>query len=834
MQNHMILSSLPPTPGKLNDLDVQPGALLVTAAASVTVDALNEHLRPFGLCLPIYPLVPGLTLAEAVAANAGGRRELRYGTIVRYLRAATCVVGHTGALVSDEQQPSMVDSVCSALVCLPATLLDRASMPVRIECGGPTLKRATGYGLHRALVGNGLIHAKLERVTCNLRPLPSLRRAFLLECASMAVACQLADQVLATGVACTALAFLDQPAAAVRVLIELEGTHATLDRQVQYLQPMIAALTTGSWQESHSAWELWAVLLHNPSSTTLSMNLPRLALPGISAQAHVIQRRYGLDGLLWGDVGTGQFHWRLTGGHAGEMRQAAGLLYAAARQRGGTLCSEPLATGCQHQSLTASFQSHEARSKQSAGRYHATATIMTPPSLLQQVRDVVGSSYVLTSDEDLACYATDASIAQAEGKPLAVVLPSSTAEVSQVLRLCDQAGVAVVTRGAGSGLAGGALPTPGALLLGLSRMQQLRIDTQQMVAHVEAGAITADLQRAAEACGLFYPPDPSSQGVSTIGGNIACNAGGPRCLKYGVTADYVLGLTAVLADGRILRVGDSVAGQSFDAGLLQLLIGSEGTLAVITEATLRLIPMPPARRTTLAIFDRLEDACTTVEAIMASGLLPASLELMDDTTIAVVEAYLHLGLPGDAGALLLLLADGEPEAVEAEAQMLADMARRGGARVVQVATSATDEAALWRARRAISPALGRVRPNRLGEDICVPLPHIAEAVRQIKDIAARYDLPIAVFGHAGDGNLHPNILFDARDPQQVTRTWQAAEAIFAMALNLDGTLSGEHGIGMLKRPFLAAALGEDQLAFQRAIKAALDPHSRLNPGKVLV
>jgi glycolate oxidase subunit GlcD len=333
--------------------------------------------------------------------------------------------------------------------------------------------------------------------------------------------------------------------------------------------------------------------------------------------------------------------------------------------------------------------------------------------------------------------------------------------------------------------------------------------------------------------GLFYPPDPSSQGVSTIGGNIACNAGGPRCLKYGVTADYVVGLTAVLADGRILRVGDGITAQSPDAGLLQLLIGSEGTLAVITEVTLRLIPQPAARRTAMAIFDELDAACATVEAIMASGLLPAGLELMDDTTIAVVEDYLHLGLPHDAGALLLLLSDGAPEAVADEAAALAELARRGGARTVQVAQTAADEAALWQARRAISPALNRLRPNRLGEDICVPLPQIANAVRRIKQIAAGHDLPIAIFGHAGDGNLHPNILFDARDPAQVTRTWQAAEEIFRLALELGGTLSGEHGIGTLKRPFLPAALGVELLELQQQLKAIFDPQGRLNPGKLL-
>jgi glycolate oxidase subunit GlcD len=341
------------------------------------------------------------------------------------------------------------------------------------------------------------------------------------------------------------------------------------------------------------------------------------------------------------------------------------------------------------------------------------------------------------------------------------------------------------------------------------------------------------VQRAAEQHGLLYVPDPSSQGVSTIGGNIACNAGGPRCLKYGVTTSYVLGLTAVLSDGRIVRVGDGLTAQTPDTGLLHLLAGSEGTLGVITEATLGLIARPAARRTTLAFFARLDDACATVEAIMASGVLPAGLELMDDTSIRVVEDALHLGLPREAGALLLMLADGEPEAVEWEAQQLAELARRGGASQVQVAGSPADEAGFWQARRSVSPAFARVQPNKLGEDICVPLPQIATTVRRIKAIAERFDLPIPVFGHAGDGNLHPNILFDRRDADQRARAWQAAEAIFTVALEVGGTLSGEHGIGTLKRPFLAAALGDDVLALHHAIKGQLDPRGLLNPGKVV-
>jgi glycolate oxidase subunit GlcD len=453
--------------------------------------------------------------------------------------------------------------------------------------------------------------------------------------------------------------------------------------------------------------------------------------------------------------------------------------------------------------------------------------------LFDSLRAVVGPRYLLTRPDDLGAYAIDASIALPEGPPLAVALPASTAELVALVRVAAKHGLPVVSRGAGSGLAGGAIPSPGALLIALNRMDQIVIDRQQMVARVGAGAVTAEVQRAAESAGLFYPPDPSSQTASTIGGNIACNAGGPRCVKYGVTADYVLGLTAVLADGSVVRWGDGLAGQGPDNGLTQLIIGSEGTLAVIAEATLRLLPLPATRRTTMAVFQTLDAACATVEQIMASGVVPAGLELMDDTTIAAVEAYLQIGLPRDAGAMLLMLADGEPEAVEADSLALAELARRGGAVSVQVARSLADEADLWRGRRAIAPALARIRPSRLGEDISVPLPQIAACVRRIKQVSVEYRLPIVVFGHAGDGNLHPNILFDPRDPAEVARLWPCAEAIFAAALNVGGTLSGEHGIGTLKRPFLYRAVGAGALHLQRQIKQWLDPEGRLNPGKML-
>lgn len=806
-------------------ITVQPAALLVTAAATVTVETLNTTLKPAGLWLPLVPLEPGVTLAQLVQRNAGGRRRFAYGTIARYLRAAT--------LLPSSRPPAPTSAAPDAEPS-PA-----APTPRPITLGGPTLKRATGYGLPRALVGGWLDVGTLLDLTLNLRPLPAHRHPLRLVCADLPSACQLATQLLAAGLGLSALAMLETADTCV-LLAELEGSVAVIERQAAQVTALATAAHADVVPPGDAAWEPWEARATAERAATarhLDLSLPRATLPEFARQSRVILRRYGLDLPLWGDLAVGTLHLTFPDGHAGEVAQAAALVYNLARHLGGSLCTER-GMGA----LAEQLWQHEARHRGIHGVPVPTSTPAPrrPPApagathaLIAQVQAVCGTPYVLTRPDEIGTYTQDASIAVATGAPLAVVLPASTAEVSAVLRLAHAAGVPVVTRGAGSGLAGGATPSAGSLLLVLTRMQRLHVDSTQMIAQVEGGTITADIQRAAEAHGLFYPPDPSSQGVSTIGGNIACNAGGPRCLKYGVTADYLLGLTAVLADGRVIRTGDSIAAQSPDAGLLHLLIGSEGTLAVITEATLRLIPRPAAQRTALAIFDQLDAACATVETMMASGLLPASLELMDATTIAVVADYLRLDLPRDAGALLLLLSDGAPEAVATEAAALAELAQQGGARSVQVARNAAEEASLWKARRAIAPALNRVRPNRLGEDICVPLPQIANAVRQIQQIATRAALPIAVFGHAGDGNLHPNILFDSRDPAQVRRTWQAAEAIFTLALELGGTLSGEHGIGTLKRPFLRAALGDDLLALQRELKAAFDPHGQLNPGKLL-
>jgi glycolate oxidase len=453
-------------------------------------------------------------------------------------------------------------------------------------------------------------------------------------------------------------------------------------------------------------------------------------------------------------------------------------------------------------------------------------------SVISRLEKITGKNGVLRSPEDLAVYGYDGTFE--EHRPDVVVLPNTTEQVSQIVSLSGRERIPVVARGMGSGLTAASVPFQGGIALSMTRMNRiLEIDPINATAHVEAGVVTADLQTAVEKLGLFYPPDPSSIKHSTIGGNIACNAGGPRCLKYGVTGDYVLGLTVVLADGNILHTGGKPIKDVVGYDLTALLTGSEGTLGIITEALLRLIPKPTAVRTALAEFPALADASRTVNAILSAGIVPATIELMDETAITCIEEALHLGLPLDVEAILLIETDGADEAaILREIEAVAAICRECGARQVKIAENEAERSNLWKARRSVSPALARKAPNKLGEDITVPRSAIPEAIRRIKAVSAKYGLPIVIFGHAGDGNLHPNILFDKRDPSQ----WAKVEAIvaeeFAIALELGGTLSGEHGVGSLKRPYLERALGPISTEVQKRIKSALDPLKILNPGKI--
>jgi glycolate oxidase len=452
-------------------------------------------------------------------------------------------------------------------------------------------------------------------------------------------------------------------------------------------------------------------------------------------------------------------------------------------------------------------------------------------SLAADLRRVLSTSQVLDSPQDRTLYAYDGTSTKA--LPDAIVLARTAAEASAVLRVASQLQVPVVPRGAGTGLSGGSVPAEGGIALVLAGMRAVReLDAGSMMAVVEPGTITGQFQKTVEAAGMFYPPDPASLNYCTLGGNVAENAGGPHGVKYGVTKDYVLGLEVALPSGEVVRLGGKQIKNVTGYNLVQLFVGSEGTLGVITEITLRLLPKPPAKRTMLAIFDRLDDAAEAVAGIMAGGVIPATLEIMDQRSIRCVEDYLKLGLPRDAEAILLIEVDGMPVAVEAEAEVIARICRERGVRSFQAARDAREADNLWRARRAISPAISQARPSKIGEDISVPRSAVPAMVREIQRISRDYSLPIVIFGHAGDGNLHPNILTDRRDPVEMERVERAIEAIFEASVRLGGTLSGEHGIGTTKRPFLRMALAPEVISLMRDVKRAVDPQGILNPGKI--
>ena len=452
-------------------------------------------------------------------------------------------------------------------------------------------------------------------------------------------------------------------------------------------------------------------------------------------------------------------------------------------------------------------------------------------TLVEALRAAVPDG-VLTEAEDLIAYGFDGTFY--ERTPPLVVLPVTTAQVSAVHRIATERRIAITPRAMGSGLSGGAVPLGGSIVLGVARMDRiLEIDPVDRVAVVQAGVINARLQAEVEQRGLFYPPDPSSLKQSAIGGNVAENAGGARCLKYGVTGDYVLALEVVLPDGTVIRTGGRTVKNVTGYDLRRLFTGAEGTLGTITEITLRLLSKPRFARAATAAFDRIEDAAEATTAVMASGVLPAAIELVDNLTMRCVEANAPIGLPLDADALLIFGVDGNDERVLAgDLATIERIAREHGARDVHVAQSDAESERLWAARRSISPALARRRPNKLGEDVCIPPRALAALIRRVREIAAEYALEIPIFGHIGDGNLHPNILCDKRDAEEMLRVAGAARAIFETTVQLGGTLSGEHGIGLLKKQFMELDVGAETLAVMRTIKDAIDPLGIMNPGKV--
>ncbi|MEH7352659.1 glycolate oxidase subunit GlcD [Neobacillus drentensis] len=420
-----------------------------------------------------------------------------------------------------------------------------------------------------------------------------------------------------------------------------------------------------------------------------------------------------------------------------------------------------------------------------------------------------------------------------QSMPDAVVSPRNTAEVSEILKICNKYKVPIVPRGSGTNLCAGTCPTEGGVVLLFKHMNNItEIDEENLTITVQPGVVTLDMIHAVEEKGLFYPPDPSSMKISTIGGNINENSGGLRGLKYGVTRDYVIGLEAVLPNGDIIRTGGKLAKDVAGYDLTRLFVGSEGTLGVITEATLKLIPMPETRKTMLALYQDLNAAAKSVSKIIANKIIPTTLEFLDQPTLKVVEDFAQIGLPTNVQAVLLIEQDGPLEVVDRDMKKIAEVCKQENAVSIQTAATEEEADALRTARRAALSAIARLKPTTILEDATVPRSEIANMVKAINDISEKYQLTICTFGHAGDGNLHPTCATDARNHEEMERVENAFAEIFEKAIELGGTITGEHGVGAMKAPYLEWKLKAEGIAAMKAIKLAFDPNNIMNPGKV--
>lgn len=449
-----------------------------------------------------------------------------------------------------------------------------------------------------------------------------------------------------------------------------------------------------------------------------------------------------------------------------------------------------------------------------------------------EFRSIVGDTWFLNSPEDLATYSYDAFLPQF--RPDGVVIPGNTAEISAIMKAAGREKVIVVPRGAGTNICGSSVARRGGIIMAFHRLNRiLEIDPEDMCAVVQPGVVNAELQKAVARHGLMYPPDPASMFVSTIGGNVALNAGGPRGVKYGVTRDYLLGLEVVLPSGAVIRTGGKAHKSVSGYDLTRLICGSEGTLGIITEIIVKLIPLPPSRATLQAIFVDLDDAAKAVSAIIGSGIVPTTLELIDRVVLDIIGDYQGAAFRKDAEALLLIEVDGEEDLVLAQGRRIETFCRDRGAVEVERAVDAAEAERLWQARRTAFGAVARVRPNCIVEDATVPVKRLPDMIRKIVELAERYRLRIGVLAHAGDGNLHPLIMTDLRDADEMARIDRALDELFEAAIAMGGTLSGEHGIGIAKDRFMEMEFSPEALALMRGIKRVFDPDNILNPGSFL-
>ncbi|MCY8438794.1 glycolate oxidase subunit GlcD [Bacillus haynesii] len=457
---------------------------------------------------------------------------------------------------------------------------------------------------------------------------------------------------------------------------------------------------------------------------------------------------------------------------------------------------------------------------------------MISSQVRSQLIEIVSSANYDDSNAGRLVYSYDAT-PQFQSMPDAVIAPRSKEEVSQIVKICNTHRIPIVPRGSGTNLCAGTCPTEGGIVLLFKHMNQiLEIDEENLTITVQPGVITLDLIHAAEEKGLFYPPDPSSMKISTIGGNINENSGGLRGLKYGVTRDYVMALEIVLANGDIIRTGGKLAKDVAGYDLTRLFVGSEGTLGIITEATLKLIPAPETKKTVLALYQDIDSAAQTVSNIIAHKIIPTTLEFLDQPTIQVIEDFAKIGLPVHAKAVLLIEQDGTEEAVRRDIAVIEEICKKGNAVSVQTAQTESEAENLREARRTALSALARLKPTTILEDATVPRSEIAEMVKAINTIAEKHQISICTFGHAGDGNLHPTCTTDVRNSEEMKRVEQAFEDIFKKAVELGGTITGEHGVGEMKAPYLELKLGKAGIAAMKSVKQALDPNNIMNPGKI--
>jgi len=451
--------------------------------------------------------------------------------------------------------------------------------------------------------------------------------------------------------------------------------------------------------------------------------------------------------------------------------------------------------------------------------------------IINKLKKITGDKHFTTAREDLICYSYDAT--GVEYLPEAVIFPGNREEISAIMTLATSAGFPVVPRGAGSGFVGGALPVEGGLVMSLKRLNRiLEIDRDNMTALVEPGVVTGHLQKEVENIDLFYPPDPSSLKFCTIGGNVAMGSGGPRAVKYGVTRDYVMGLEVVLPTGEVISTGTKTAKGVVGYDLTRLMVGSEGTLGIVTKILLRLIPKPQSKITLLVEFPDTIHAGRAVSAIMASGVIPSVLELIDESTLRCIRSNLSDPPAEDVKAILLIEADGSETAIAEDSLVIERLCREHGAVRIKKSKDKKESEDLWATRRSISPSLYKLATKKINEDIAVPRDKVAELIEGLGKIAEKYGVIMANFGHAGDGNIHVNIMINKGNEEEERRGAEAVKAVFKWALDLNGTISGEHGVGISKQPYIEMELSPKEILLMEGIKKVFDPSNILNPGKI--